>query len=249
MIFAGRYALVTGGTAGIGRQIAWQLAAKGATVLIVGRNRLAAEETTAAYPEQIVWIEADLSRPEAQDRLVRDVCERWPALSILVNNAGMQVNMPPAGIGDAELLASFRDEIELNFAASVALSFGLMPLIAKQPQGAIVTVSSGLILAPKRTAPVYCATKAALSTFSRALRYRCEDAAPGIKVTDVLMALVDTAMTSGRGRGKLSAEAAAAAVVRAIAEGRPVVHVGMVRLLALIARISPALAGRILRNG
>ncbi len=245
----GAHALVTGGTAGIGQQIAWQLAAAGATVIIVGRNRSAAEETIAACPDRIVWMEADLTRPEAQDALVRDVHDRWPALSILVNNAGLQVNLPPVGIGDGGLMSSFRSEIELNVSATVALSFGLMPLLANQRESAIVNISSGLAIAPKRTAPVYCATKAAVSSFSRALRYRCEDAGTGITVIDVLMPLVDTAMTKGRGTGKISPQTAASAVIKAIERNQPVLHVGKVRLLNMIARVFPGVAGRILRNG
>ncbi len=249
MQIQGKLALVTGGTAGIGQEIAWQLAEAGARVLIGGRRRDAAETTVMRHPDRIHWIEADLSTVDGQERLIAEIETRWPGLAILVNNAGMQINLPERGLGDAGLSAAMRAEIALNLTAPAILALRLMPVLARQERAAIVSISSGLALAPKKTAPVYCATKAGLSTFSRALRYRCADAAPSIHVMDVLMPLVETAMTSGRGRGKITPAAAARAVVDGLRRDRPDVPVGKVRLLAMIARLSPALARRILRDG
>lgn len=249
MKIEGQTALVTGGTAGIGREIALQLAARGARVIVTGRNREAGEAAVAESGGRIAFITADLLRPEEQERLVAELEARFPDLSLLVNNAGVQVNMPPTAIGDAALMDAFRAEIAINLEAPVALAFGLMPLLARQRRAAIVNISSGLAIAPKRTAPVYCATKAGLSTFSRALRYRCEDSAPHVSVHDVIMAFVDTAMTAGRGTNKMHPGDAARAVISGLERGRPKIFVGKARILALLDRLSPAIAGRILRNG
>lgn len=245
----GKVALVTGGSAGIGREIALQLAAKGANVIIVARDEARALETALHAKGQIFIRRADLSQRDAQDQLVTDIIREFPDLAILVNNAGIQVTMDDTGIGDGGLASKFREEIEVNFAAPVALSFGLMPILARQKQAAIVNIASGLAIAPKRTAPVYCATKSAVRAFSRALRYRCEDAAPAIRVVDVVMALVDTGMTTGRGSGKLSAQAAARAVVKGLEANQNEVWVGQSGLLALLLRIAPSLAYNRLRNG
>lgn len=243
-----KWALVTGGSTGIGKEVALQLAAAGANVVIVARNREPAEAVIAHYPERIFFLRADLSCPDDQDRLVNEIKQRFPELAILVNNAGIQVNMPAVAMGDAGLMTAFRGEISVNLMAPIALSFGLMPLLANQDEAVIVNVSSGLGIAPKRTAPVYCASKAGLQTLSRALRYRCEDAAPTIRVMDVVMALVDTAMTSERGGQKMSGQAAAQAIVNGIKKKRDEVWVGKTRLLRIINRLSPALAHRLLRN-
>lgn len=93
------------------------------------------------------------------------------------------------------------------------------------------------------------ATKAGLSLFSRGLRYRCEDAAPTVSVLDVKMALVQTAMTDGRGRNKLTPEQAAQAVMKAIERGQTECWVSNTRVLKLLHRWWPALAFRLLRNG
>lgn len=243
-----RIALVTGGSAGIGREIAAQLARAGATVLIVARDRGRASAAAAAIDGDVHGLAADLASPADRAELIAKVQGDWPALSILVNNAGVQVCLPATGIGDDGRAEALHREIELNLAAPVALSLGLMPLLARQPQAAIVNISSGLALAPKRSAPVYCATKAGLSSFSTALRYRCDDAAPGVRVIDVIMDLVDTGMTAGRGGSKMTAANAAASVVRGLKQGKPVIWVGRTRLLRLLTLFCPPLARRLMRN-
>ncbi len=249
MQIQGKTALVTGGSAGIGQHIARQLAAKGAKVVIVARDRDRADAFAARSSGAITVLQANLSSCTEQDRVVAEITRRWPDLAILVNNAGVQTNMSEVGIGDGGRMVEFRAEIDLNLTAPIALSFGLMPLLARQPEAAIVNISSGLAIAPKRTAPVYCASKAGLSAFSRALRYRCEDAVPGIRVVDVVMALVETGMTRGRDGAKMDPADAAQAVVEGLERGRNEVWVGKARLLGAIHRLSPRLAYRLLRNG
>lgn len=246
MQIAGKTALVTGGTAGIGLEIARQLIARGAKVVVVGRNpgRLDAFAGSAA-PD---FLQADLSQVEGQNAALDEIPHRWPDLSILVNNAGIQVAMKPVGIGDEGLRDAFRAEIDLNLTAPVVLSLGLMPVLARQPEAAIVNISSGLGLAPGRTAPVYGATKAGLSVFSQGLAYRCQDAAPQIRVSDVIMDYTETEATRDAPGKKMSATDAAAAVVRGIEKGTPKVWVGRTATLRLIHRLSPALVGRMLRN-
>lgn len=248
MRFEGRVALVTGGTAGIGLAIARALAAEGARLILTGRDPARTEAVAATLPGAAA-IAADLTRSADQDRLIHEVARRWPDLALLVNNAGMQVNLPATGIGDAGLAGRMRDEVALNLTAPALLSLGLMPVLARQDEAAVVNISSGLAIAPKRTTPVYCATKAGLRNLTRAMRYRCEDAAPSVRVVDVVMAYADTAMTAGREGRKIPAEVAAAAVTEGLRRDRRIIWVGQTRMLDLLDRIAPALAGRILRNG
>ncbi|WP_374632768.1 SDR family NAD(P)-dependent oxidoreductase [Ferrovibrio sp.] len=250
---AGKVVLVTGGTAGIGLEIARRLAELGARVVILGRDAARTEAAAANLPRSAgslpgEYLVADLSQPAAQARAIAEIEQRWPDLAILVNNAGMQVNMASVGIGDDGCMAALRSEVELNLMAPIALSLGLMPLLARQPAAAIVNISSGLALAPKRSAPVYCATKAGLRVFSTALRYRCADAAPNIRVIDAVMAYVDTALTRGRGGVKMAAADAAAEVVAGMLRGTTEIWVGKTRLLRWAHRLWPNMARNILRN-
>ncbi|PLX36591.1 MAG: hypothetical protein C0606_15070 [Hyphomicrobiales bacterium] len=243
----GKRALVTGGTAGIGLAIARALAAEGAKVILSGRDLARAEAVAATLPDAEA-IAADLSRPGDQVRLIEEVAERWPDLALLVNNAGMQVNLPATGLGDAGLADQMRAEVELNLTAPALLSLGLMPVLARQDEAAVVNITSGLAIVPKRTAPVYCATKAGLRNLTRSLRFRCEDAAPTVRMIDVVMSYVDTAMTAGRSGKKISADAAAADVLSGLRRGRDIVWVGKTRVLRWLDCLLPGLATRILRN-
>lgn len=249
MQIEGKTALVTGGNAGIGLEIARRLATLGARVAILGRDAARVRAAAESLPGAVEYMLADLSLADEQERAVREIAQRWPDLAILINNAGRQVNLPATGIGDAGGLADMRGELNLNLMAPMALSFGLMPLLAQQPVAAIVNISSGLALAPKRSAPAYCAGKAGLRCFTQALRYRCQDAAPNIRVIDAVMAYVDTAMTEGRGGAKMAAGDAAAEVVAGLRRDAAEIWVGKTRLLRIIHRLSPALAARMLRNG
>lgn len=237
-------ALVTGGSAGIGRALVRALADRGGHVLAVGRDRDRLEAVAAEHPGRVTVLAADLGDPAAVDALVADVTRDHPDLTLLVNNAAIQVPMRLMQADPADL----RTEIAINLAAPVALAAGLLPVLARNPGAAVVNVTSALAVAPKAAAPVYGATKAGLRNFSRALRYQCEDEATGIAVLDVVMTLVDTAMAAGRGgRAKISPDKAAAAVMTAIDRRRPESWVGPTWVIRLLDRLWPALAYRMLR--
>lgn len=244
----GRTILLTGASAGIGRELAFQLADQGATVVMVARDQNRLSAVGARHPHRLVSLPADLTLPEEQDRVIEYVTHHWPDLSVVINNAGVQINLSQTGIASGDKLPAMRCEIDLNLVAPVALSLGLLPVLAVQKNAMVVNISSALAIAPKRSAPVYCATKAGLSTFSRGLRYRCEDVAPGVRVLDVKMDLVDTAMTEARTHRKMPAADAARHVVRAMATDQQELWVGRTRMLRVLHRLSPAIAYRLLRS-
>jgi uncharacterized oxidoreductase len=100
-----------------------------------------------------------------------------------------------------------------------------------------VNVTSGLAYAPKRGAAVYASSKAGLSMFSRALRLQLIGSP--VRVVDVVLPLVDTPMTAGRGRRKMSADEAARALVAGVENGRDTVCIGAARVLPWLARWAP----------
>ncbi|WP_394619637.1 SDR family oxidoreductase [Lentzea sp. JNUCC 0626] len=243
----GTTALVTGATRGIGRHLTRHLITHGAQVVAVGRDRKLLEDLATEHGEVHPW-PLDLADPNAVDAFVTAVADKHPDLSIVINNAGVQTLTDFLCDDPDTLRPKLRQEIAINFDAVVALSTGLLPYVRRHHTAAIVNITSGLALAPKKSAPVYCATKAAVRTFSRALRYQCQDTAPHINVIDAVMPLVDTEMTRGRGRDKISPDRAAAAVVDGIVSGANEIYVGRTRLLPALLRLSPALAHRVLRD-
>jgi uncharacterized oxidoreductase len=246
---AGRTALITGAGSGIGLALTRELVARHVHVLAVGRDEAKLAALADALGPAVVPLRADLSDVAEVDRLIAEVPDRAPDLSLLINNAGTQLLTDFASAGAPALLPALRREIAVNFMATVALSVGLLPLLGWQRSAAVVNVTSGLALAPKTSAPVYCAAKAGVRSFTRGLRYQCEGAMPHVRVVEALPPLVDTPMTRGRGRGKISAQGCAAAILRGLEAGRHEVHVGRARLLRAIMRVSPALGYGMMRRG
>lgn len=242
-----RTVVVTGGGRGIGREITRQLAGLGATVLIVGRNQVDLDRVANDHPGQVVGLRADLSDPSQVDRLIVQLTENHPEISVLVNNAAVQFEADLLSPAAPDHIANARTEIAVNLDATVALTIGLLPILRRHERASVVNISSALAIAPKEASPVYCATKAAIRNFSKSLRYQCETSAPNIRVSEVLMALVDTDMTRGRGSGKITPQDAAARVLAGLHAGRSEIWVGKSRLLRIIDRISPVLSHRILR--
>ncbi|MEM6990093.1 MAG: SDR family NAD(P)-dependent oxidoreductase, partial [Myxococcota bacterium] len=120
-----------------------------------------------------------------------------------------------------------------------------LPELIARPRAALVQVTSGLALSPKASAPVYCATKSGLRAFTRALRWQL--ARTNVCVLEVLPPLVDTAMTRGRGRGKMSPEDVAAEIVAALRRGDTEAYLGKSKLLRWLSWIAPHLAAAITR--
>jgi uncharacterized oxidoreductase len=246
----GRTALVTGGTSGIGLALTHALVEAGARrVGVVGRNPARLAALAAIRPGVVIPHRADLAEPADVERLLQEVATTAPDLSLVINNAGTQRLTDFTREDPLAVLPALRAEIAANLTGVVALSAGLLPLLSRQPSAALVNVTSGLALAPKRSAPVYCATKAAVRSFTRALRYQCEDGGLPVRVIEALPPLVDTPMTAGRGRGKLSPERCAAEILAGVRRGAPEIAVGRTRLLRVLQRVSPALAYRIMRDG
>ena len=135
----------------------------------------------------------------------------FPSLNILINNAGIQHQYD---FKDDSALQKIDEEIDINFGAVARLSKILLPKIAKSAEAAIVNVSSFLGIVPKSSAPIYCATKAALHAFSQSLRYQLRGAP--VKVFEIITPLVDTDMTKGRedNAGKMSPDILAREVFR-----------------------------------
>jgi uncharacterized oxidoreductase len=249
MNLAGSTILVTGAARGIGRELTRQLIGLGAEVVAAGRDRARLEALAAEHPDRVRPWPVDLADPDAVDRFVHDLPDRHPSLSVVINDAGVQTPTDFLADDPRAFRQALRREIAVNLDAVVALSTGLLPHLSRQASAAIVNITTGLALAPKRSAPVYCATKAGVRTFTRALRYQCQHAAPHIQVIDAVMALVDTDMTRGGHRDKISAAEAAAAVIGGMRRDKAEIYVGKVKLLRAIMRLSPAVGYQMLRNG
>lgn len=238
MNLSGKHVLVTGGTDGIGLALARALRLKQARVIVCGRDpaRLA-----AAHAEGLEAIDADLSTMSGIDKIV-DVVRQWP-IDILVNNAGMGA---PYDIAAPVDLARVDQCIALNLTAPIHLITRLIDGLRARPEAMIVNVTSGLAIAPTKGSPVYCATKAALRSFTMALRAQLADT--GVHVMEVLPPVVDTQMTAGQPHKKMPVADCARQIIVAIEANTPEAAVGMTKLLSIVHNISPAIARRVMLN-
>lgn len=242
--FAGRTALVTGATSGIGTELCRQLCQRNCQVVAVGRSQAKLDALKARLPD-ILPVRCDLASKGQVITLAQTLkAHDWP-VSILINNAAVQFT---PRFTDAEFSFDSIDlEITTNFTAVAWLTALLLPQLLDHPNGAAVAnMSSGLAFYPKTSSALYCATKAAVHSLSQSLRYQLDGTA--VQVLEVLLPLVDTPMTHGRGQGKISAAQAAQETLDAIESGTSELFVGKARLLPMLSRISPALTKRILKS-
>ena len=237
MQLSGKTILVTGGTDGIGAQLIRQLRARGATVITQGRN---AERCAATKADGFEVIQADLSTQQGVDALLAGVKGR--EIDVLVNNAGAGVDhdfreaAPDLDAADATIF--------LNLNAPIRLIAALMPVLQARPEAMIVNVTSGLAIAPRAGGPVYCATKAALRSYSQALRHQLQGTR--VHVLEALPPVVETKLTAGRGSNKMAPDECARQILAGMERNAEEANVGMVKVLQLVHSISPRLARKIM---
>lgn len=235
--------LITGGTSGIGLALAKKFKELNNKVVITGRSMESLEKVASLYGFE--FLQVDLAIQESMDRFLIEVQERHADLNILINNAGIQYNYDFQE--EPSIRQKIEQEIAVNLTAPVKLCAFLMPILLQQERSAIVNVSSGLALSPKKSAPVYCGTKAAIHSFSKALRYQLEGSP--IKVFEIMPPLVDTPMTAGRGKQKVTTGQLVDEFIKGFKKDRYEIYIGKVKLLKLLHRLYPRLAYRILKHG
>jgi len=167
MKLSGNTILITGGGSGIGRGLAEAFHALGNQVVIAGRRAQALVETTAANPG-MKSLTLDVEDPAAIRAFAARVAAEYPTLNVLFNNAGIM---------RAEKLLAQQDDLEdaeaivaTNLLGPIRLTAALLPLLRKQAHSTILNVSSGLAFVPLALTPTYCATKAAIHSYTLCLR-------------------------------------------------------------------------------
>jgi uncharacterized oxidoreductase len=185
MNLTGNTILITGGGSGIGLALAQQFHQRGNQVILAGRRKANLDAATAANPgmASIVLDTADAASIEAA---VPKLIAEFPALNAVVNNAGIMRPeiLKKAEVADAEAI------VATNLLGPIRLIAALMPHFLKQPSATIVNVSSGLAFVPLALTPTYCATKAAIHSYTQSLRYQLKDTK--IKVLEIVPPWVAT---------------------------------------------------------
>lgn len=187
MEMRGNTILITGGGSGIGRGLAEAFHALGNHVIIAGRRKQQLDSTITANPGMKA-VQVDVSDPNS----IRSSAERikcaYPALNVVIHNAGIS-KLESLRSDDS---AAAEAVIATNLLGPIRLNAALLPLIEKQRNPVVMTVSSGLAFVPAFFVPTYCATKAAIHSYTQSLRYQLQDTA--VQVIELIPPYVQTVL-------------------------------------------------------
>lgn len=162
--------LITGGGSGIGRGLAEAFHKEGNQVIIAGRRQDVLDKVVAANPGMKAAT-LDITDAGAIRKFVEQILRENPALNAVVHNAGI---MRPERLASGETQDA-EEIITTNLLGVIRLNSALLPSFLTKPHAAIMTVSSGLAFVPMAVTPTYCATKAAIHSYTQSLRYQLKD--------------------------------------------------------------------------
>lgn len=178
MNLTGNTILITGGGSGIGRALAEDFHKRGNQVIIAGRRQSLLDETAAANPGMKALV-LNIEDPDSIRDAAAKVTKHFPELNVVIHNAGIMKpeNLKAGEVENAEAI------VRTNLLGPIRLTAALMPQLLAQPSATIITVSSGLAFVPMAYTPTYCATKAAIHSYSMSLRYQLKDTA--VRVVEI----------------------------------------------------------------
>lgn len=230
----GNSIIVTGASSGLGCALVKELARKGHRVIACARpsKRLDAVGSLA----NVVVVPLDLANLDDLQVWAADVVRTYGPFAAIIHNAGIQVDKTLMQTSDDEIMR----EVDVNLTAPVILSRHLVPHI--ESGGRLMFIGSVLGYVPKPVSAVYSASKAGLRLFAAGVRLQHSK----IIVQDVMVPVLDTAMTAHRGGRKMGADVAAKAIVTGMQGHSDVIWVGKTKIIRLLLRIAPRLAARII---
>jgi uncharacterized oxidoreductase len=234
-----RTILITGATSGIGKELARQLLARRNTVIVTGRDPAKLEAIERELPG-IHTFASDASDPDAIKALYASVCEHFPALDTLVNNAGIMRNVK---LGQNPDLRDVTREIASNFSGPIQMVQIFLPHLKTRPGALIVNVSSGLAFIPLSIAPVYCATKAAIHSFTQSLRAQLDGS--GVTVVELAPPGTETPLFRGeferemKGQKGMDPKVLVEQAIKGVEAGKLEIRPGLANVLKIMSRVAP----------
>jgi uncharacterized oxidoreductase len=177
--------LITGGGSGIGRGLAEAFHKEGNQVIIAGRRKQMLDDTVAANPGMKSRV-LDIESSQVIPRFTAELTSGFPELNVVIHNAGVMrpEELQKGALADAEAT------IATNLLGPIRLTAALLPHLLQQRRATIMTVSSGLAFLPMALTPTYCATKAAIHSYTQSLRYQLQGTS--VEVLELIPPYVQT---------------------------------------------------------
>lgn len=239
--------LITGGSSGIGLALAKQFLSLGNEVIITGRNASKLETAKRETPA-LHTIQSDAADPDAVRALAAEVAERFPQMNVLLNNAG--VFIPRNHTAPSEDLVALTAELDINLAGPIRMVSVFIDQL-KANRGTIINVSSGLAFVPLQLSPVYCATKAAVHSYTVSLRQQLKGY--GVEVIELMPPAVHTELTAGMpddGDFKImTTDELIKETFKGLRAGRSEIRPGQANQLYWMSRIAPGFINAQLEKG
>ena len=230
--------LITGGTSGIGFELAKKLIAAGNTVLVTGRDsdriQKAKQELRGVHVFQ-----SDMGEPSEIALLHREIIEKFPRLNVIINNAGIMRNLNLNNTPSSGLTR----EIEVNLSGPMLLNQLFLPHLLKQSEALIVNVSSGLALIPFVISPVYSAAKAGMHAYTRCLRAQMKGTS--VRVIELLPPGTETPLFRGefekemKGQKGMDVSVLVKEAIAGIEADRDEIRPGLTKVLGVMSRVAP----------
>ncbi len=237
--------LISGGSAGIGLEIARILSAYGNKVIITGRDRSRLDRALSQL-ENVTGIVSDVSKKADAETLAATLKRDFPGLNIVINNAGRALLYDIADSDGA--FEKAEDEMLTNYLAVIRLNEMLLPLLKQQADAAIVNVSSVVAFVPGGL-PTYSASKAALHSYTQSLRIALGRSSR-VKVFELMPPLVDTEFSAViNGRNGIPPQKVAEDFVAALEKDDFEIRVGKTQAIYELYLKSPAEALRAMNPG
>jgi uncharacterized oxidoreductase len=234
-----RTILITGGTSGIGLELAKQLHERSNTVIVTGRDQGKLDAAGRALPG-IHAVKSDVGDAGAIAALYDSILSQFPALDTLINNAGIMRNL---NLNRARDLTDVTREIEINFSGPLRMVQQFLPHLKVRKDALIVNISSGLAFIPMPISPVYCATKAAIHSFTQSLRVQLNGT--GVTVIELAPPGVETPLFRGefaeemKGQKGMDVKVFAGKAIAGIEAGKLEIRPGLSNVLKIMSRIAP----------
>ncbi|MFM2048903.1 MAG: hypothetical protein RI955_1451 [Bacteroidota bacterium] len=187
-----KYALVTGGSSGIGKAICFELAKLNYNLLVVGRNEKNLHELQLKlqdeYKIEVTILKKDLSDLNQTEEIINHIVAHKIQLSVLINNAGYGLW---GTFEELSLDAQFK-MMTVNINSVMMLTHKLLPILKSQSQSYIMNVSSTTAFQPVPYLSMYAASKSFVDSFTKGLQMELKKHAPNVSVTSLLPGTTDT---------------------------------------------------------